>query len=214
MEFISTYLWELFIAVEVVFWLSIALFIILRYLLGWKKISIWILPLFIASVIADLLLGWVDYKQTGEFSTFQLIVLIFVVYAITSGYTDFRRLDAWIQQKIAKWKGLPEPDVSAKLPPKYGKEHARYERRGWYLHVLTFVLFLIIFYFLTGTDDAFKWDDLMNGQFYSDWWNNKGYGIYGDPILNQLTKVWFLVIIIDGIISLSYTFSPNKEKEE
>lgn len=102
MEFVSTYLWELFIAVEVVFWLSIALFIILGYLLGWKKISIWILPLFIASIIADLFLGWIDYKQTGEFSIFQLIVLIFVVYAITSGYTDFRRLDVWIQQKIAK----------------------------------------------------------------------------------------------------------------
>lgn len=213
MEFVSTYLWELFIAVEVVFWLSIALFIILRYLLGWKKISIWILPLFIASIIADLFLGWIDYKQTGEFSIFQLIVLIFVVYAITSGYTDFRRLDVWIQQKIAKWKGLPEPDVSWKLPPKYGKEHAKYERRGWYLHVLTFVLFLIIFYLLTGTNDAFQWDDLTRGQFYSDWWKNKREGIFGDPILNQITQVWFLIIIIDGIISFSYTFSPNKGKE-
>lgn len=213
-EFITRHLWELFIAVEVVFWLSLGLFIIIRYVLGWKKVSIWIALIFIASVLVDLVLGWIDYKQTGEFSLFQFIIIIFVVYTITSGYTDFRRLDIALQRKIAKWKKQPEPDVTGKLPPKYGKAHAAYERRGWYLHVLTFFIFLIIFYFLTGVDVAFQWSDLLRKQFYADWWTDRGYGLFGDPIVNQITKLWFLVIVIDGIISFSYTFSPNKKEEK
>src|SRR5690625_1471276 len=117
MEWIATYLWELFIFVEVIFWLLIILFLILRYILQWKSASIGILPLFVATIIADLFLGWVDYQQTGEFSLFQIIVVIFVIYAVTSGRSDFQRLDAWVQRKIAAWKGEPEPELTVKPVP-------------------------------------------------------------------------------------------------
>jgi len=141
MDWIATYLWELFIFVEVIFWLSIILFLILRYVLNWKHVSIWILPLFIASIIADIFLGWVDYQQTGEFSSFQIIIVIFVIYAVTSGRSDFQRLDGWVQRKIASWKGEPEPEpISTVKPvPKYGKEHAKHERHGWYSHAIIFL---------------------------------------------------------------------------
>lgn len=211
-EFVHQYLWELFIAVEVVFWLCIVLFLLLRYVFNWRKVSVWILPIFILSVLADVYLGWVDYKATGEFSIFQFIIVIFVIYAVTSGLSDFRRLDAYIQRKIAKWKGQSEPELSVKLPPRYGREHARHERRGWYMHVLMFCLAQIVFFFLIGVHDEFTLNHLVEGEFYRLWWEDEAFGAYQDLTLNQLVKVWFIILIIDGIISLSYTFSPRKEK--
>ena len=212
MEWIATYLWELFIFVEVIFWLLIILFLILRYILQWKSASIGILPLFVATIIADLFLGWVDYQQTGEFSLFQIIVVIFVIYAVTSGRSDFQRLDAWVQRKIAAWKGEPEPELTVKPVPKFGKEHAKHERRGWYSHAISFVVILIMFYFVSGPHALFEWTDLFNPEFYQMWWTEEAHGLFAEETINQIVKVWLIILVIDGIISFSYTVSPRKEK--
>lgn len=74
MEWIYAHRYELFILIEVVFWACIALFIDARYILGWHRISVWIVPVFILSLLADVHLGWIDYQVTGEFSLFQFVV--------------------------------------------------------------------------------------------------------------------------------------------
>lgn len=211
-EFVQRYLWELFIITEIIFWLCIILFLLIRYVLGRQRISVWILPIFILSVVIDIYLGWVDYKVTGEFSIFQFIVVIFIIYAVTSGLSDFKRLDAYIQRKIAKWKGEPEPELAVKLPPKYGREHAKHERIGWYMHVAMFVFAQIVFFFLFGAHEQFTLSQLFDTEFYRLWWEHETFGAYQNMTLNQLVKVWFIVLIVDGIVSLSYTFSPRKEK--
>lgn len=213
LDTIYTYRWELFILTEVVFWLCIALFIVARYFLGWYRVSVWILPIFIISVLADAALGWIDYQATGEFSTFQFIVIIFIIYAATSGLSDFKRLDAFIQRKVAKWKGEPEPQVTLKQPPKYGVEHARHERKGWYMHVMIFALAATIFVFLFGTSDQFEVSMLFDKDFYVAWWNDTDQGMYRDSALNQIMKTWFIILIVDAVISLSYTVSPRQKKE-
>lgn len=213
-EFVHQHLWELFIAIEIVFWLCIVLFVFLRYVLGLRKMSIWILPFFVASVLADAYLGWIDYKSTGEFSIFQFIIVITVIYAITAGVSDFRRLDAYIQRKVVKWKGEAELEISVKSPPKYGCEHARHERYGWYMHVVMFVVAQIAFFYLFGTRDQFSVDEWFAFEFYRTWLEDEALGAYEDVKLNQVVRAWFIVLIIDGIISLSYTFFPRKEKNE
>ncbi len=213
-ELVQRYLWELLIATEIVFWVCIAVFLLFRYVFGWRKAGVVILLLFLASLLADIYLGWVDYNLTGEFSVFQFIVVIVVIYAMTAGLSDFRRLDAYIQRKIAHWKGEPEPQISVPLPPKYGREHARYERRGWLMHVVMFVTAQAVFFFLFGTDGQFSFSQLVEADFYRLWWEDERFGAYQDETLNQLVKVWFIILIIDGIISLSYTFFPRKEKRE
>lgn len=212
-EFTQHYLWELLIVTEIIFWLLIGLFLLFRYVLGWKQLTKWMIPIFILTVVMDIYLGWVDYQTTGEFSIFQFIVIIFVVYALTSGLSDFRRLDAYIQRKVAKWKGQPEPEQPVNTPPKYGREHARHERISWLMHVAMFVLAQVAFVFLFGLRERVELRQFFDPDFYRLWWGDASLGAYRDITLNQLAQGWFVVLIVDGIISLSYTFSPRKEKK-
>ncbi len=212
-EFTQSFLWELLIVTEIIFWLLIGLFLLFRYVLGWKQFTKWMIPIFILTIVIDIYLGWVDYKMTGEFSIFQFIIIIFVVYALTSGLSDFRRLDAYIQRKVAKWKGQPEPEQSAKLPAKYGREHARHERNGWFMHIAMFVLAQVAFFLLFGLREGVALSQFIDPDFYRSWWGDASLGAYRDITLNQLVQVWFVVLVVDGIISLSYTFSPRKEKK-
>ncbi len=49
--------------------------------------------------ILEAILAWLLYRETGEISSLQIIITIFVLYAITFGYQDFRKLDRWMKKK-------------------------------------------------------------------------------------------------------------------
>lgn len=210
-DFISTYRWELLIVTEIIFFASIAAFLVTRYFLGWRHLSVWLLPIFILSVLIDVYIGWVDYKVTGEFSKFQFIIIIFIVYAATSGLSDFRRLDVAIQRKVARWKGEPEPEISVKLPPKYGRAHAKHERKGWYIHLLIFTIVQCVMILFVGVSDQFTIEQLFEKEFYEALFDDSHHGIYANEGLNDLFKLWLVILVIDGVISFSYTFFPKKQ---
>lgn len=45
--------------------------------------------LFLFLLIIEGLLGLYVYRQTGEISTFQIVIIIFIIYAFTFGILDF-----------------------------------------------------------------------------------------------------------------------------
>src|SRR5699024_1595298 len=78
------------------------------------------LGLFLLFILFEGLLAYLIYRQTGEIDTFQVVIIIFIIYACTFGVGDFKKLDRYIKVKVGKWRKvdlLTEKDkaVMAKL---------------------------------------------------------------------------------------------------
>ncbi|MBP1971398.1 hypothetical protein J2Z83_003537 [Virgibacillus natechei] len=106
MDLILTYQWEIFVAAEVLSLIALLLFGVVRYLLGKQRQSLLFLLAFLVLLMLEALLAILIYWETGEISTFQIIITIFVIYACTFGIVDFMKLDRWMRKKIGAWRGV------------------------------------------------------------------------------------------------------------
>ncbi|WP_026678238.1 hypothetical protein [Fictibacillus gelatini] len=211
MDFILENKWLFLIIAESIFWVSILTFLLLRYWFGLKRLSIAFFILFIVNDLWIAIMGLYDYMKTGKFSSYQTVIVVFIVYALTYGKSDFKRLDSFIQRKVASWKGQPVPDVEG-VKKLYGKAHAQHERKQFFKHLLVYVIAHIVFVLLFGLSDQISSpQDLTD--VLSRWFSEK------QPIfpsnsttVNNISRIWSLILIIDGVISLSYTFFPRQEK--
>ena len=98
------YKWVLLVGAEISFWLLSVVFLVLRYWAGFDRASIVFLVLIVVDNLVILGLGAVDYLLTGEFETYQITILIVLLYGVTFGKRDFKRLDAYLKRKITKRK--------------------------------------------------------------------------------------------------------------
>lgn len=105
MSFIIDYQWELFISLEVVSLLFLIVFLVIRYAFTKQRLSVLFLLLFLFCMVLEAVLAGVIYQETGEFSTFQVVIVLFLVYACTFGIGDFKKLDRFIKQKVGYWRG-------------------------------------------------------------------------------------------------------------
>ncbi|MCM3719048.1 hypothetical protein [Fictibacillus phosphorivorans] len=211
MEFILDHKWTFLIIAEVIFWVSTLSFLIVRYWFNLKKLSTVFFVLFILNDLWIATMGYFDYLRTGEFATYQTIITIALVYALLFGKSDFKKLDHFIQRKVAKWRGLPEPEVET-IKPLYGKEHAKQERKNFLGHILLFSAVQVLFYFLFGLSDAVSSTSLDT--MFEEWYDQEESNLfYNNDTANKITRVWALILAIDFIISMSYTLFPKKEKQ-
>ncbi|WP_343034913.1 hypothetical protein [Sporosarcina jiandibaonis] len=106
MQFIVQYQWEIFITIEILSVISLLLFGILRYLLNKQKLSSLAIIAFLVLLLIEASLGILIYQETKKISTFQIIIIIFVIYACTFGIFDFLKLDRWIRKVVGKWRHI------------------------------------------------------------------------------------------------------------
>ena len=92
--------WILAIGFEVAFWLMLASFLVLRYRYGMERIT----RVFVIGAVLDtaaiVALGVWDYFETGTVSAYTLFVAAIVIYGLTAGRDDLRRLDRWMAQRV------------------------------------------------------------------------------------------------------------------
>jgi hypothetical protein len=98
------YKWLLLLGAETSFWLLSVVFLVLRYWAGFDRASIVFLVLIVLDNLVILGLGIMDYLLTGEFETYQITIVIVLLYGVTFGKRDFKRLDAYLKRKITKRK--------------------------------------------------------------------------------------------------------------
>ncbi|WP_404452218.1 hypothetical protein LG329_17960 [Virgibacillus necropolis] len=104
--------------------------------------------------------------------------------------------------------------IGNKIKKKYGRAHARKKRRGWYIHLLIFVIVQLVF----STFDGFSDWPIFNLNPYGEWFvydlNPLGewFQIYKSQEINLLNFIWVITLIIHGLGSLSYTIWPRKDK--
>ncbi|GAB3049403.1 hypothetical protein [Virgibacillus ainsalahensis] len=214
MAFILTYQWELFIALEVLSLLALLLFGIVRYFLSRRKLSLVFILTFLVLLAVEALLALVIYQETGEISTFQIVIMIFVVYACTFGILDFKKLDRWMRKKIGQWRNvelLTEKDHRIMKRDKDPKYLAKKYRWTSIIHLIVFVVGQSALW-IYGTGDLeemftylrdFSWIEAGNAND-SPYANETMYGI---------GMIWGIVFIADFIYSWSYTIFPSKPKD-
>jgi len=92
--------WILAIGLEAAFWIMLAAFLVLRYRYGMEGIT----RLFVIGVAIDTaglagLAIW-DFAANGNVSTYTVAIGALVLYGLTAGKKEMRRLDAWMERRI------------------------------------------------------------------------------------------------------------------
>lgn len=173
----------LIVAGEVAFWLFVLGGLASRYLLGLPRLGV---ALLLMTPLVDLVLivaTVVDLRNGATANIFHGLAAIYVGVSIAFGH----RMIRWADERFAhSFAGGPPPE----RPPKYGPEHARRERAGWYRHLLAWAI----------------GSALLFGMVF----------LVGDPArtesLSARAALWALILAIDFLWSFSYTLWPRKAK--
>lgn len=165
---------------EISFWVFVLLGFCFRYLFKMRRIGATIL---IFTPIIDFILfifTITDLKSGTPANFTHGIAAIYIGVSVSFGHTIIKRCDERFAYYFANGsKPVPQP--------KYGKAYANIERSGWYKHLLAWMigvgLIIVMILIIKGTSN-------INSLF-------------------NVIKVWTIVLIIDFIISFSYTFWPR-----
>ncbi|MBU9724279.1 MULTISPECIES: hypothetical protein [Bacillaceae] len=211
MELLIEYQWGIFIVAEILSIFALLLFGFFRYFLVKKKLSLLFIYAFLALVGLEAVLGILIYQYTGEFSTFQLVITIFVIYACTFGIFDFLRLDRWMRRKVGEWRGielLSEKDYYILERNKDPKLKAKKYRWSATIHMIVFLTVQFIFWSL-GTQG---FQEMLS--YITDFsWIEAGtseQSPYPTETLYYIGMIWSVVFIVDFLYSWSYTIFPSK----
>ncbi|MBM7666996.1 hypothetical protein JOC25_003523 [Solibacillus kalamii] len=209
MDFILDYKWFFLITAEVVFWVCAIAFLLLRYWFKLKKLSLFVFVIFILNDLWIALLAYLDYQRTGEFSIYQIIIVIIIVYAMTFGKSDFKKLDAFIKRWVAKKRGEPI-DESLQPVKLYGKAYALHEWKQFAGHFVVFIIVHIGFAIAVGFSDSLQ--QMALNDFFGMWFDDDNSNFpFKNEGINKFSQVWLLILAIDFVITLSYTLFPKKK---
>ena len=211
MDTIVAYNWEIFILIEVLSLISILLFSVFRYFFSKPRLSSIFIFSFLSLLVLEVLLGFYVYSQTGEFSTFLLVITIFVVYACTFGIVDFIRLDRWMRKKIGGLRGvelLSQKDYETMERNSNPKYIAKKYRLSSLIHLVIFVIAQTIFWSM-GTDSIAEMKFYLTDFSWVDEGTAEG-SPYPNDTLHAIGVIWGIVFIVDFIYSWSYTLFPSK----
>lgn len=165
---------------EISFWIFILGGLFLRYKWRKKKLSIIVLS---CTPLIDLLLlifTYIDLKNGATATSLHGLAAVYIGVSLIYGHSMIQWADKQFSYRFMK-KQKPE---KRRL---YGKEHASFERHGFYKHAASFLvssLFILSLIFFIGN-------------------NSQTAG------LASLLKYWGIILLIDFFISFSYTVWPR-----
>ena len=188
--------WFLLVANEALFWALLALFLVARYVLGLGRASLVFLALFTADIAVLAALAILAYVRTGEFGAFGTVAVALIFYALIWGVEDFRKLDAYLKRKVAAHRGeATTVATQRKTTPDTAREAGK-ERRGFYAHVALFAAGQLL---LLAMGES--WLAALPAGDVPE----------GPSALMSAGRVWCVVLIVDGLWSLSYAVFPGRE---
>jgi hypothetical protein len=171
----------LIVGCEVAFWVLLVLGLAARYLLRARRLSS---ALLVCVPLVDVVLlaaSVIDLRNGAQGTPAHGLAAIYIGVSVAFGHQMIR----WADQRFAhRFAGGPAPV----RPPKTGRAHAAYERGQWLRHLLAYAVaagVLGVFTLLVG--DVAKTTKLW-----------------------AVMAPWAIVLVIDFVISFSYTLSPRK----
>jgi hypothetical protein len=171
-------------AAELAFWLLLLSGLAARYGLGRPRLG---MALLVATPFVDLALlavTTIDLRRGGDAALPHALAAVYIGVSVAWG----ARIVGWADARFAhRFAGAPPPPRS----PRTGRLHAARERREWLRHLLAWA---------TGTT-------LLG----------LGVLVVGDldrtRALVDTAALWTLVLVIDFVISFSYTLRPRSPRE-
>lgn len=175
-----------------------------RYVLNQRRSSISFIILFIGFVLFEAILARIVYRETGEISSFQIIVTIFVLYALTFGYNDFKKFDRWMRKKIGGNQLLTAKDYEEMEKQKDPSYQAKYYRLTWFAHLVVFFTVQVIFFKLSGLD----FNESIRYISDPSWLNSEDYRDtpYSQQTFHTVSMIWGIIFVVDTIVASTYVF--------
>jgi len=172
---------SLIVACEIGFWAFVAAGLFLRYIVKARKLGGFFL---VCTPIIDLALlaaTAADLRNGATADFFHGLAAVYIGVSVAFGH----RMIRWADERFAhRFAGGPAPQPK----PKYGREHARYERHMWYRHLLAWAIGSAILYGMV----MYVGDDSRTSQ------------------LTLMIFRWNVILAIDFIWSFSYSIWPRK----
>jgi hypothetical protein len=169
-------------ACEVGFWVLLVAGLVTRYLFRLPKLGMAFLLAVPLVDVVMLVASVIDIRSGGEPSFKHSLAAIFIGVSVGFGHRTLQWADGWAAYKLA---GGPRP-----VKPRKGtKAKAEFERRGWYRHVLAYVVGVAVMIGL----------GLLSGQGY-------------DALLGP-AWTWTIVLVIDGVVSFSYIADGTEDED-
>lgn len=214
MQFLVEYQWVIFITLEVLSFIALILFGVLRYVFNKRKLSMIAIVMFLAFLVIEALLAIIIYQETKEISSFQIVVGIFVIYACTFGIFDFIKLDRWMRKKVGEIRNielLTKKDYAVLNRQKDPKYVARKYRLSSIIHLIVFV----IVQFILWSYGTINFEEMLTFLTDFSWIEDGSYGNspYANEISYSVGMIWGIVFIVDFIYSWSYTIFPSSSKK-
>lgn len=201
----------MFITIEVLSLIALILFGLFRYFFAKHKFSKVFIISFVLLLFLEAVLGLYVYSQTGEISTFIIIIIVFLVYASTFGIVDFIRLDRWMRDEIGKLRGvdlLTEKDKQIMARNKNPEYLAKKYRRSSLIHLAVFVVGQDIFWSMGTESIAEMFTYLKDFSWLEE--SNFENSPYPNEMIYGIGVIWSIAFIADFIYSWSYTLFPRK----
>ncbi|MFB9977281.1 vWA domain-containing protein [Pallidibacillus thermolactis] len=174
----------LIIACEIGFWVFVLAGLVTRYIFKKKKLS---MILFICTPLIDLVLLFATYIDLVNGAVAEFVHGLAAIY-IGISVVYGKQMIAWVDKQFAYRFSGGERPVKKKL---YGMEYAREERKGWYRHFFAYIIGASIIGMI-----------LLS----------IGFSEQTAELIRPL-NVWTVVIVIDFLISFSYTVFPKRAND-
>ncbi len=174
----------LIIVCEIGFWVLILAGLMIRYIWRRKKLGLVLLAL---TPVVDLILliaTVIDLRSGTTPTAAHALAAVYIGVSVAFG----KSMVAWADRRFAKKYGQAP---STPDPPKYGEMHAKHERITWLRHLLAYAIstvILILMILFIGKPEETK-------------------------VLLGTIQLWGIIVLIDFVISFSYTLWPRKEKK-
>ncbi|WP_026700792.1 hypothetical protein [Salibacterium aidingense] len=183
MSFLYEFGWSLFILSEGLTWGIVLLFIVSRYFFHLDRLSQWFLFLIILFTVFQAFLAGVNYYITGKVSFFQVVIILFIIYAGTLGSSNFERLDIYIQQWINNYLKSDKSDRIPVIPAIDFKQ----ENLIFGIHSIAF-FGILLFWYAIDSHPLFA---------ISIWLQHPHLGLFNNSIFNVISYVWCITYIFE-----------------
>jgi hypothetical protein len=169
------------VAAEIGFWMILLAGLFTRYVAGRKRLGLLLLALTPVVDLALLVATTIDLRHGAEARFSHALAAVYIGVSVAWGAKIVRWADTQFAYRFA---GAPRRE----RPARAGREHAARERREWLRHLLAWA-----------TGSALL---------------GLGVLVVGDAdrtrALISVAELWTLVLVIDFVISFSYTLSPRR----
>ncbi len=146
------------------------------------------------------ILVFIDYSFTNKISLFQLIIIIFIVYATTIGSSDIQRLDQFLQKKFKKTRTTFSENIYV---------YTKYRRKLFLIHTTTFLTIHLVWFLI----DLNINKDLYNIKLLV--FNEPFFTLplfFKSNFFNIISYLWIIIYSFDLCTTLIYTTWQMRNK--